>query len=380
MQFKSIIGQKEIKKQLLKSVSENRVSHAQLFLGADGSGTLPLALAFAQYLNCENRQPEDSCGKCASCVKSEKLIHPDIHYSYPVVTTKGSKPRSVDFAEEWRKAVVENKYMDVNDWLDFVEAENKQGNITVEECHDIIRKLSFKTYESPYKILVMWMPEYLREAGNVLLKLLEEPPANTLFILAAENQEQILSTILSRTQLVKIPKLHSEEIVGELVNNFSMEEKSARQIARMADGNFNEVLRLMKNAEDDNEQLLLQMFRSCAQKKTDIAAINKMVEHLSKIGRENQKSLFRYGLDLMREVLLLENLGTAHARLTENEIRLAAFLNEQLNFKQKEEIINLFNTSFYEVERNANPRILFYNLFIQLSRQLKNNKVVLSNS
>lgn len=380
MQFKSIIGQREIKNQLLKSVSENRVSHAQLFLGADGSGTLPLALAFAQYLNCENRQPEDSCGKCASCVKSEKLIHPDIHYSYPVVTTKGSKPRSIDFAEEWRKAVVENKYMDVNDWLDFVEAENKQGNITVEECHDIIRKLSFKTYESPYKIMVMWMPEYLREAGNVLLKLLEEPPANTLFILAAENQEQILSTILSRTQLVKIPKLHSEEIVGELVNNFSMEEKSARQIARMADGNFNEALRLMKNAEDDNEQLLLQMFRSCAQKKTDIAAINKMVEHLSKIGRENQKSLFRYGLDLMREVLLLENLGTAHARLTENEIRLAAFLNEQLNFKQKEEIINLFNISFYEVERNANPRILFFNLFIQLSRQLKNNKVVLSNS
>ncbi len=382
MQFKSIIGQKKVKQQLLKSVEDNRVPHAQLFLGAEGVGTLPLALAFAQYLNCENRQPDDSCGKCPSCIKSQKLIHPDIFYTFPVYKRKkgsDSPALSNDFIKEWREAISTNPYMNTFDWLEYINSENKQGNISAEECKSLIHRFNMKTFESKYKILILWRAEYLSKEGNILLKLLEEPPANSIFLLLAENQEQILSTILSRTQLVKIPKLHDEEIYEELADKFSAEEKNARQIARTANGNFNEALRLLKNTENDSERLLLQMFRICAQKNRDVQMMNEMIEELSKTGRENQKSFFRYGLSLMREIIVLHHLGSDHTRLTEDEIRLAVFLNERMSFSKKEKIIKQFNDSYYEIERNANPRILFFNLFIQLGYLLKNNKVVLAN-
>lgn len=383
MQFKSIIGQKEIKKQLIKSVEENRVPHAQLFLGAEGVGTLSLALAFAQYLNCENRQPDDSCGKCPSCIKSQKLIHPDIFYTFPVYKRKpgaDSPALSNDFIKEWREIISSNPYINTSDWLEYIKSENKQGNISAEECKSLIHRFNMKTFESKFKILILWRAEYLSKEGNILLKLLEEPPANSIFLLLAENQEQILSTVLSRTQLIKIPKLHDEEIFNTLINNFPDEEKEIRQIARMANGNYHEALRLLKNTENDNERLLLQMFRICAQQNTDILKINEMVEEFSKIGRENQKNFFRYGLGLMREVLVLHHQGSEYARLTAEEMRLAVFLNEKVSFYRKEEIIKQFNDSSYEIERNANPRILFLNLFIQLSKLLKNNKVVLANS
>lgn len=382
MQFKSIIGQKEIKKQLIKSVEENRVPHAQLFLGAEGVGTLSLALAFAQYLNCENRQPDDSCGKCPSCIKSQKLIHPDIFYTFPVYKRKpgaDSPALSNDFIKEWREIISSNPYINTSDWLEYIKSENKQGNISAEECKSLIHRFNMKTFESKFKILILWRAEYLSKEGNILLKLLEEPPANSVFLLLAENQEQILSTILSRTQLVKIPKLRDEEVYEELVNKFSAGEKNARQIARMANGNYNEAIRILKNTGNDSERLLLQMFRVCVKPNLDAQMMNGMVEELSKSGRENQKSFFRYGIGLMREIMVLHHLGSEQARLTEDEMRLAVFMNEKLRFSQKEDIIRCFNDSYYEIERNANPRILFLNLFIQLNHLFKNNKVVLAN-
>src|SRR5690349_11298423 len=233
MQFSEVIGQEEVKQHLVELVQHNRLSHALLFLGKEGAGTLPLALSFAQYVVCEktgNRQPVttgpslfgddlppalstvqmmDSCGTCPACLKSQQLIHPDIHFSYPTVTKKpGEKPIATDFISEWRDFVRLNPYGNLFDWIEMIkEKENSQGKITARECDEIIRKLSLKSFESIYKILIMWMPEELDKEGNKLLKIIEEPPPNTLFILITENEELVLPTIVSRCQLIKVPAL-----------------------------------------------------------------------------------------------------------------------------------------------------------------------------
>jgi DNA polymerase-3 subunit delta' len=199
MRFKDIIGQEAIKQRLINSVNENRVSHAQLFLGPEGSGSLALAVAYAQYLSCEDKQTDDSCGVCSSCRKYQKLMHPDLHFSYPFFA-KHKDDTALTYIEQWRDAFTANPYLSLDIWRGYLEAENKQANINIAECHQIIKKLSFKPFESAYKILILWLPEYLDKEGNALLKVIEEPQPNTLFLLVAQNQDQILNTILSRTQ------------------------------------------------------------------------------------------------------------------------------------------------------------------------------------
>src|SRR5678810_112743 len=265
MQFKNVIGQADVKQQLVELIQHNRLSHALLFLGKEGSGTLSLALALAQYLTCEKANPKsqttnpnaslfeeepttsnlkpqtsnDSCGICPSCTKANQLVHPDIHYSYPVVTKKsGTPPLSVDYMTEWREFINNYPYGNVYDWLQFIGAENKQGNITAHECNDIIRKLSLKSFESEYKILILWMPEYLGNEGNKLLKLVEEPPPNTLFVLVAENESLILPTIVSRCQLIKIPALETIDVQEALVNRNNTSAEIARQAAAVSEGNY----------------------------------------------------------------------------------------------------------------------------------------------
>ncbi|NDE10644.1 MAG: hypothetical protein EBZ95_08775, partial [Chitinophagia bacterium] len=276
MQFEKGIGQKEIKEQLIQMVQHNRLSHALLFLGKEGTGALSLAMAFAQYIVCEKVNgkisssqeaslfgaPEptqdpatifsDSCGVCSACIKATQLIHPDIHFSYPVIPRKsGDKPISTDYITQWRSFITEHPYGNVFDWLQFIGAENKQGNITSEECNDITRKISLKSFESEYKILIIWMPEYLTKNGNKLLKLIEEPPPNTLFLLVAENEDLILPTILSRTQLVKIPLLSNLEVESALAQRMSVPIEKAQQIAALSEGNYREALHLLEQVEDD---------------------------------------------------------------------------------------------------------------------------------
>ncbi len=379
MQFSSIIGQESLKQQLVQSVANKRVPHALMLLGQEGSGHLSLAVAFAQYLNCESRVEDDSCGECSSCIKSQKLIHPDIHFTYPVVSTKGSKPKSTDFIEEWRKAFFENPYLNIQDWIESLDAENKQGNISVEECHEIIRSLNFKSFESIYKIFIIWMPESLGKEGNILLKSLEEPPDNTIFILVGNSEEQILTTVLSRVQIMKVPRLKDEEIIYQLEKKETVGNKEAHAIARQVDGNFNEALKLAKNSEDDNEKLYLLFLRICLKGSHEGKSLIDFCEKVNTdLGRENMKGLLRYGLDLMREVFVLEHMGEAKARLTENELKLAHYMNQRLSFQSKEEIIKRLEESCFHLERNANPKILFMNLGIFLSHLLKRNEVVLT--
>src|SRR5882724_3516580 len=254
MSFENVIGHSDIQQSLVELVQHNRLSHALLFLGNEGSGALPLALAFAQYIVCDKVKEgrADACGICPACVKASRWVHPDIHFSYPVIPRKsGDKPVSSDYSSEWREFMTQYPYGNAYDWLQFIGAENKQGNITAQECNDIIRKLNLKSFETEYKILVMWMPEYLGNEGNKLLKLIEEPPANTLFILVAENESLILPTILSRTQLVKIPALDTADIAQALAERANIQPELARQTASISEGNYREALQLLQHADED---------------------------------------------------------------------------------------------------------------------------------
>lgn len=391
MLFKDVIGQQQVKQHLAEMVHQNRLSHALLFLGKEGGGGLPLALAFAQFLVCEKvnqksvpAQPGpslfgfdepvevkekellfESCGICSACTKAQQLVHPDIHYSYPVIPKKsGDKPKSTDFVQEWREFIKQYPYGNAYDWLQFIGAENKQGNITAEECNDIIRQLSLKSFESEYKILLMWMPEYLGKEGNKLLKLIEEPPPNTLFILVAESEEQILQTILSRTQLVKVPLLETEEIEQALIARNNTAPEQARQVAGIAEGNYHEALQLLQHAEEDWQGILRDWLNATI--KAGPVAQVKWVDDISKMGREKQKQFLRYFNHLLEQSIRLRIIGTGNIAISENEKDFAQRLNKIASVSQQQAIIEELDKAAYYIERNANGKMLFHALTIKL--------------
>ena len=408
MQFHSITGQKDTKEQLVQMVQHNRLSHALLFLGKEGGGALQLAMAFAQFIVCENtngkkskttvpgpslfgEEPEpattnnqqpatgnDSCGHCSACTKATDLIHPDIHFSYPVITKKpGEKPISTDFIKEWREFVVANPYGNIYDWLQFIGAENKQGNITAHECTDIIRKLNLKSFESEYKILIMWMPEFLGKEGNKLLKLIEEPPPNTLFILVAENEDLILPTILSRTQLVKIPLLTNLEVEASLELNTGVAMQKAQQVAALAEGNYREALQLLQHADDDWEAMLREWLNSIL--RTGPVAQVKWIEETAKLGREKQKQFLKYFIHLLEQSIRLRVIQTTDdgSKTTNNDF--ATRLNKLCSLAQQEAIINELDKASYYIERNANAKMLFHALSIRLYHIINNKSLILVN-
>ena len=259
--------------------------------------------------------------------------------------------------------------MEINGWLQALGADNKQGNITRDECLDIMRKLSFKTFEGTHKVLIMWLPEYLGKEGNRLLKLIEEPPENTLFILVAENQEKILNTILSRCQLLKINKLKHQEVVNALIEKVHLEEQEANRVAFLADGNFTEALSLTSNASNDDALGFLNWFRVCYQGKA-IDLVN-WVNDFSKLGRENQKQFIRYALHFLREYMVIKLVGDTRARLQPNELQTAQKMTKVIEYEQIEPITKILNDCFYYIERNAHPKVLFMDASIQINKILK---------
>jgi DNA polymerase-3 subunit delta' len=350
-------------------IDSQRVPHAQLFLSAEGAGGLAMALAFAQYALCDNTRDGEVCNRCVNCIKASKMIHPDIHYSYPTV---GSNVVATNFLKEWRQAIEENPYMNLNQWLQKIGAENKQGNINKNECLAIVKKLSLKTFEGKYKILIMWLPEFLGKEGNRLLKLIEEPPENTLFILVAENQELILNTILSRCQIVKINPLQDEEVAQGLVEQKMIGEEEAMKIARLANGDYNEALFLTEHTENDNAKLFLEWFRGCY--KGNAKELVELTEKLAKLGRENQKYFMMYSLHFLRELMVLGITGKADSvRLQTTEKETALNMSKVIGFRKVEKISELFNEAIFHVERNANPKILFLNTSIKLHKVLRRN-------
>jgi DNA polymerase-3 subunit delta' len=397
MYFDDIVGQQEIKEQLRDMVQSNRLSHALLMLAKDGSGGLPLALAFSQYIVCEKVQqalnpvpagpslfgeaepvgeivfPSAACGICAACTKATALVHPDIHYSYPVIPRKsGDKPVSTDYITQWRNFIGEQPYGSLYDWLQFIQAENKQGNITSEECNEIIRKLSLKTFESKYKILVMWMPEMLGKEGNKLLKLIEEPPPNTLFLLVAETEALILPTILSRCQLIRIPPLSDSDITQALQRNRGLEETQARQIAAITEGNYREALAELNHAGED-WQLLVREWLNAILKNGPVSLV-KWIEDISKQGREKQKQFLRFFNHLLQQSIRIRILGensdwASNLPVAERDFILR--INKMADLAQQEAIVEELDKASYYIERNANAKMLFHALSLQLFHILR---------
>ena len=420
MRFSDVIGQEEIKYKLTETVYNNRVSHALLFLGKDGAGALPMAIAFAQFLVCEKIQwhnsdnqtvslfgdiepndktlMRDACGVCSSCLRAGKLMHPDIHFSYPVVSvlkkrkdqpdeSDGEKKkgnRSIDFIEEWRDFICQMPYGNVTDWIERIkETPNQQGKITANECYDIVTKLSLKSFESGYKIWILWMPEMLAKEANILLKSLEEPPPDTLFILVAEDEGAILPTILSRTQLVKIPALTDDEIEAALITRGKVESNKARQIAGVCSGNYRESLQMLQNAEEDWQSLLREWLNAIA--KNNIAAQIKWIEEISKLGRERQKQFLRYFIHLLEQAVRVRmidessTIKTPFSNMPEKEKDFANRLNKLCSLSAQEAIITELDKATYYIERNANAKMLFHALCIRLFHIIKDNSLILVN-
>jgi DNA polymerase III subunit delta' len=375
MYFRDIAGQEALKQQLIQNIQNGRVSHAQLFLGPEGSGKLALAIAYARYLACLNPLPDDACGVCASCLKYNKLAHPDLNFFYPVPSkTEGGKSlTSKDFITQWRSFLEMSPYVSLNGWYNHIEIENKQGIISAEDCNEIIKVLGYKAYESEYKVVIIWMIERLfHSAAPKLLKILEEPPERTLFLVVSENQELILSTILSRTQLIKIPKPNDSDIEQELVQKYNCDASNARQIAFMADGNLFKAITLMKNPDifENNLVFLRDWLRACFS--FNVSVMLKFVEELAKMGREKQKALLNYGLEIFRQCTLwnyqidVRSDGEAREFIT----RFAGVLTPDVAMKMTDE----FSSAIYAIERNANPKILFTDLSLKTARFLKSKK------
>lgn len=383
-------------------LQHNRLSHALLFLGKEGSGALPLALAFAQFIVCEKVngkntaiqagpslfgdepapavQPTtytDACGVCPSCSKAEQLIHPDIHFSYPVVTKKpGTPPISADYISEWREFIKLYPYGNAYDWLQFIGAENKQGNITAHECNDIIRQLNLKSFESEYKILVMWLPEYLGNEGNKLLKLIEEPPPNTLFILVAENESMILPTILSRCQLVKIPMLEAKDIEEALITRNKTEASIARQTAAVSEGNYREALQVLQHADEDWQGLLKDWLNAIL--RTGPIAQTKWVEEVSRLGREKQKQFLRYFNHILDQAVHYRIMGDS-MQLSAAEKDFCEKLNKKItDIAQHQALIEELDRASYYIERNANAKMLFHALTIKVYHIIQDKIVFLA--
>nr|WP_207422134.1 hypothetical protein [Pedobacter sp. SYSU D00873] len=370
MQFSDIVGQQAVKEQLIRGVQENRISHAQLFLGPEGSGSLALAFAYAQYICCENRSEQDSCGGCSSCRKYSRLIHPDLHFSYPFFA-KHKEDTALNFIEEWRRTFLANPYLSLDEWRNQLEAENKQANINIAECHQIIRKLSLKAFESEYKVLVMWLPEYLDKEGNTLLKIIEEPPQKTLFLLVAQNQDQILNTILSRTQLVKVHRLRDEDVAKYLVRKFHLDEEQAMRISYLSEGNIQTAVNLSKEESNNNFGMFSDWLRLCFTNRGLLAI--EFSDNIAKIGRENQKNFLRYGMKIMREVLMVLAGAEYLVHLPGNEKEFVVNFSKVLNSAKAEAIINELEKAHYHIERNANGKILFLDVSLQFIKILKFN-------
>lgn len=399
MLFSDVIGHDTIKQHLAEMVEHNRLSHALLFLAKEGAGGLPLALAFVQYivsLPTEAPVVEDLFGGMTALeptsgfippeqiasesayTRAAKLVHPDLHFTYPVIPRKsGDKPVSADYIEEWRSFVETMPYGNVYDWLQSIGAENKQGNITAEECNQIMRELSLKSFESRYKVLLLWMPEYLGKEGNKLLKLIEEPPANTVFILVAENEEMILPTILSRCQLVRIPALEDADIEKALIERAKASEETARQITGICEGNYREALHLLQHADEDWQSLLREWLN--AMLKTGPAAQLKFIEEVSRLGREKQKQFLRYFNHLLEQSIRIRVMGEEQIKVAAEEKDFAKRLNKIASVSQQECMIEELDKAAYYIERNAHAKMLFQALTIKLYHIIQNKTLILSN-
>lgn len=379
MQFSEVLGQKHIKNHLTTSVDAGRIAHAQLFVGPEGSGTLPMALAYAQYILCGNSNGENKGGNDACNLKFKNFSHPDLHFAFPVTTSDKvkSKPVSSYYLEEWRQLLDQQPYGNLFDWYKLLGVDNKQGQIGVDEALEIVKSLSLKSYEGGYKVMIIWMAEKMNtSAANKLLKLIEEPPEKTIFILIAEDEEQIINTIKSRCQILHFPPLAEEAITKALVKNYHIETSVATKIAHQANGNYNKACDLIYQDSEDIqfEKWFILWVRSAFKAKGNKAAIHDLIswsEEIAKTGRETQKKFLDFCLNYFRQALLLNYKANS---LVYFEPRSESFKLENFApFVHDSNILEIsdeLQDAIYHIERNGNPKIILTDLSIKLTRLL----------
>lgn len=379
MLFRDIIGLENIKSHLNKSVDGGIIPHAQLFVGAEGSGALAMAIAYAQYILCKNTNGENIEGNQACNLKCNNLSHPDLHFAFPVATTNSvkTKPISNYFLKQWREFVSKNPYANLYQWMQFLDVEKKQGQIGKDEALEIIKKLSLKAFEGGYKIMIIWMAEKMNiAASNKLLKLIEEPPNNTLLILITENQEQIIKTILSRCQVLHFPKVTEENIIKTLIEREQIENKLAVKIAHQANGNWNKALDLSKQ---DNEQPIFETWfitwiRAAFRAKGNASVVEELINwsnEIAKTSRETQKKFLQYCLHFFRQALLLnykaDKLVYLETKSPKFDLKNFAPFIHGRNITAISETLN---KAIYHIERNGNAKIILLDISIKLTRLL----------
>jgi DNA polymerase-3 subunit delta' len=373
MFFREVIGQEEVKKKFLLEVKEKRIPHAQLICGPEGVGKLPLAIAYARYLLCPNHTEDDACGICPSCVKMNKLAHPDLHFVFPIVKKKNQKEVVCDdYIKDWRNFVLNNPYFNLNHWLKEMDAENAQAMIYTKESDEILRKLSLKSSEGGYKIMIIWLPEKMNEAcSNKLLKLLEEPPAKTVFLLVSEQPDLMLTTILSRTQRVNVRLIKEESIIEKLKNSYGLTDQDAQITAHLANGNF---IRAMEQIHLNEEkklffELFVSLMRLSYQRK--IKEMKAWSELLAGIGRERQKDFLEYAQRMIRENFILNFHRNELTYMNKDEynfsVRFAPFVNE----RNAMGIMDELTVAQKHIEQNVNAKMVFFDFSLKMIVLLK---------
>ncbi len=366
MKFAQTIGSIHTKDALRSLVDEDNMPHALLLSGAEGNSKLALALAYTTYLMCENRADGASCGSCRSCIKMEKYIHPDVHFSFPFT---GAKSVADEFIKPWRKFIQEKPYAGISDWMEYLDAPTKQPNINTKECKAIIQKLNMQSFESTNKVLIMWLPEYLRKEGNRLLKIIEEPTPNTYFILITEKISNILPTIISRCQLVKVPPLQDKEIKEALMGQYRFDASKAQNAAFVAEGNMQKALDIVQIGGKGLHDEVLVWFRTCYSQKT-IDLVN-WVDNFDRKSKDEQKSFLMYALNFFREIARVPVLPEKALRIEESEIQTAKKIAGIINFEKIEKLNNILTDTIYYIERNANIKVLMMDTNIAFKNILR---------
>ena len=384
MYFSDLIGQQDIKNRLIQTVKENRIPHAQLLRGPEGVGKLGLAIAYAQYISCENRAETDACGVCPSCVKYNKLAHPDLHFVFPVI--KPANKSSVvcdDYIAQFRETVLHSPYFSMQDWYSRISDDAKQGMIYANESQEIIRKLSLKTYESEYKIMIIWLPEKMNDTcANKLLKILEEPPEKTVFLLVSNSPDEIITTILSRTQHIQVPRLTTDDIVLALLQNRELDitQQDAVNVARISNGSYLNALAIL--SEDDENKLnferfvmIMRLAWQVGNRKdhASLKTLRKWSEEMaaSAIGRERQKKFLQYAQHMARENFILNLQQPDLNYLTTYETDFSRKFSPFINERNIEDIMSEFALAERHIEQNVNAKMVFFDLVLKIIMLLK---------
>lgn len=370
MRFQNIIGHQHIKQSLIQAVLKEQVAHAVMFWGQEGSAQLTLSLAYATYLHCENKQENDACGECSACLKNKKLIHPDLHFIFPVAnTSKVSKANTFDFMNEWRSFASQQPYSNLSQWLELIEAESKQPQISVEASRSIVQTLALKAFESKFKVLLLWLPEYLNiSAANAMLKILEEPPTNTVFIFVSNQPQKLLSTILSRVQGIQVNPFQNDEIATMLQKNYQLSLEKAHELANFADGSFAKAISQIETQPKEHFDFLSEWWRACY--RLNFGQIIPLMEKFALHNRDKQKNILYYGLEVGRAMLLKGKVSVLH---NPEEQKLVDGLLKVIPVKALSNLYNFLSESIAHLERNANAKILFLDTSIKIHQVFESN-------